>query len=533
MTFVAVNDITPLDQYTATASQTDFVFSYVIYATSDILVYVNDVLKTITTDYTVVNSDDSAITAADLADGLEGGKVVFNSGLDVDDAVSLSRDIPVSRTVGYTTSGAFTADAINLDGNKFTAMLQELERDKDRTLRQSASDTASGPMELPALSLRASKYLGFDASGNPAALDGASISGTSVTPYMATLLDDATAAIARATLAAQEDVVTTRGDVIRGSSAGIAERLALGTSGQFLKSDGTDIAWASEPITTRGDIMRGSSTGVPERLALGAAGTALVSDGTDAAWGKVFPRGHLAGCVMSLDTDTDHDVNVTSGECRSDADDGNITLSSEITKKIDVDWVAGDDAGGFPSGLTLSADTTYHFFIIAKTDGTTDAGWDTSLTAANLLTDATGYTLYRRVGSNITDASSNILDFDQTGDYFEYRNDITDLSDTTPANTKTNVTVSTPAGISVTGVFTMIAQTSATSGTNWFGSDMSDAAPSSAAARAFNISSAEHQNNDFVVRSTNSTISYRTADTTQAVFVLLTRGYYDDRGRSE
>ncbi len=43
----------------------------------------------------------------------------------------------------------------------------------------------------------------------------------------------------------QADVVTTRGDVIRGSSAGAAERLALGSNGTFLKSDGTDAAWSN------------------------------------------------------------------------------------------------------------------------------------------------------------------------------------------------------------------------------------------------------------------------------------------------
>lgn len=50
----------------------------------------------------------------------------------------------------------------------------------------------------------------------------------------------------------------------------------------------TDIAnWkflanASEIITTRGDIIRGSATGEAERLALGSAGQVLASDGTDA-----------------------------------------------------------------------------------------------------------------------------------------------------------------------------------------------------------------------------------------------------------
>lgn len=45
-------------------------------------------------------------------------------------------------------------------------------------------------------------------------------------------------------VAKQNDVITTRGDVIRGSSSGAAERLALGTTGYALTSDGTDAVFA-------------------------------------------------------------------------------------------------------------------------------------------------------------------------------------------------------------------------------------------------------------------------------------------------
>jgi len=61
VTVPSLVDEIPLDQYTATASQTDFNFTYMIFATEDIKVYVNDVLKTETTDYVVKQSDGSAI----------------------------------------------------------------------------------------------------------------------------------------------------------------------------------------------------------------------------------------------------------------------------------------------------------------------------------------------------------------------------------------------------------------------------------------------------------------------------------------
>lgn len=41
----------------------------------------------------------------------------------------------------------------------------------------------------------------------------------------------------------QSDVITTRGDVIIGDATGAASRLAVGTSGQVLTTDGTDVSW--------------------------------------------------------------------------------------------------------------------------------------------------------------------------------------------------------------------------------------------------------------------------------------------------
>lgn len=44
------------------------------------------------------------------------------------------------------------------------------------------------------------------------------------------------------------DIITTRGDLIRGSAIGEAERLALGSANFLLKSDGTDINWGFEVL---------------------------------------------------------------------------------------------------------------------------------------------------------------------------------------------------------------------------------------------------------------------------------------------
>lgn len=134
------------------------------------------------------------------------------------------------------------------------------------------------------------------------------------------------------------------------------------------------------------------------------------------SWELLFgiPDGYISGLIPAIAADTDHDITFGVGEARSDlaASLARILLATAITKQIDANWVAGDDVGGFPSGLTLTADTWYHLFVIKNNStGVVDAGFDTSLTATNLLADATGYTEFKRIGSVLVDSASNILGF--------------------------------------------------------------------------------------------------------------------------
>ena len=184
--------------------------------------------------------------------------------------------------------------------------------------------------------------------------------------------------------------------------------------------------------TFDGAVVAGAGATVPSGQTLTiASGATIANSGTATGFGA-FPKSHIGGLICSRDTDTDHDTNISVGSCRDYADGVDMTLSTTITKQIDVNWAEGDDAGGFPSGLSLAADTRYNVFVIHKTsDGTIDAGYDTSATAANLLSDASGYSGYRLIGSVLTDGSSNILEYIQIGDYVRYDDPVQDIVDNT------------------------------------------------------------------------------------------------------
>jgi hypothetical protein len=167
-----------------------------------------------------------------------------------------------------------------------------------------------------------------------------------------------------------------------------------------------------------------------------------------------LPRNYITGLNISNNsTDSDHDIDIATGECRDSANSQDLSLTGAFVKQIDVNWASGSGNGGFPSGLALAADTWYYVFVIAKPDGTTDAGFDTSLSATNLLSDAAGYTKYRKIGWVLTDSSSNIisLEMNEFGNLVDMSYDtvISEINDTGNVSSKTStqtLTLTVPPG---------------------------------------------------------------------------------------
>lgn len=189
-------------------------------------------------------------------------------------------------------------------------------------------------------------------------------------------------------------------------------------------------------------MTQGFTSGVPNPLPASRGGTGDT--------GGRAGSGEINGFQMSNDAgDTAHDINIKIGYCKDNSNTYTIARD-EITKQIDANWSAGDDAGGFPSGLTLSNSTWYHFFVIYDpATGNTDAGFDTSITASNLIADATAYTAYRRVGSVQTDGSANIIQFVQVGDEFMWMTSVVDVSGAACTTSETLYTLSVPPDVRV------------------------------------------------------------------------------------
>jgi hypothetical protein len=137
-----------------------YAFTFEILAATDIAVYKDDVLLTLTTHYTVtINANGTGsvtITAAGLA---------LSPTSPTQYAIVGNRTI--ARTTDFTTGGDFFANVLNDELDQQTIFNQQNSEGLQRALVAPQTDPTTINMILPRATLRANKTLGFDASGNP------------------------------------------------------------------------------------------------------------------------------------------------------------------------------------------------------------------------------------------------------------------------------------------------------------------------------------------------------------------------------
>jgi len=243
-----------------------------------------------------------------------------------------------------------------------------------------------------------------------------------------------------------------------------------------------------------------------------------------------LPRNYIDGLEMVYDGTNHERLGISPGVCMDSTNTQPMRITSTLVKKNTVDWVAGTIQGGFPSALTL-ATGWYHVFIIKNTaTGVVDAGFDTSTTATNLLADATGYTLYRRVGSiNVIDeVSGEYYKFFQEGNHIIYDDAIVDVNNVASTTTRTLRTMSIPPDYVFLGRFAIHIITGS-SQNEWLVYDpaLVDTAPS---ASAFTVLADDGSHGTICDIFTNTSSQIADRATTTNAHYIATTGYQDFRG---
>jgi len=141
-----------------------YAFTFEILAATDIAVYKDDTLLTLTTHYTVtINANGT------------GSVTITTAGLALAPASPTQYAIVGNRTIAratdFTTGGDFFANTLNDELDQQTIFAQQNAEGVNRSLQAPQTDPTNIDMTLPRSSVRAGKLLAFDSSGNPEATE--------------------------------------------------------------------------------------------------------------------------------------------------------------------------------------------------------------------------------------------------------------------------------------------------------------------------------------------------------------------------
>ena len=134
------------NEYTATAAQTVFNYTFKIFENTDLNVYITPVGQEandstdLTTAYTV--------DAGTIGDE-DGGFITMDSGVTAGSLVTIVSDVPESRTTDYQFNGDFIPDTVNADFDRVVQLTKQVEDTAGRTLTFQQSQQNATALTLP------------------------------------------------------------------------------------------------------------------------------------------------------------------------------------------------------------------------------------------------------------------------------------------------------------------------------------------------------------------------------------------------
>ena len=141
--------------YTGSAGVGPYAFTFEILTQTDIDVYVNATLQTLTTNYTVTTN----------ANGT--GSVTLVTAATGADRITIVGARDITRASDYVTGGDFTAASLNVELDQQTIFNQQNAESLGRAILAPVTDPSNINMVLPVQTSRAGKTLAFDSNGNP------------------------------------------------------------------------------------------------------------------------------------------------------------------------------------------------------------------------------------------------------------------------------------------------------------------------------------------------------------------------------
>jgi hypothetical protein len=153
-----ISDVTRRVVYTGSAGVGPYSFTFEVLANTDIQVYKNTTLLTLTTNYTVtINANGTgSVTLVVAATGT--------------DTITIVGDRAIQRATDFVTGGDLFANTLNDEFDSLVIFAQQVDEKADRGLKAPVTDPTDVNMVLPVKASRKGKVLAFDStSGDPVA----------------------------------------------------------------------------------------------------------------------------------------------------------------------------------------------------------------------------------------------------------------------------------------------------------------------------------------------------------------------------
>ncbi len=156
--------------YETNGVTTNFAYTFEIAADSELEVYLDDVLQTLDSDYTVTGAGDEG-----------GGNVVISPALDSGSFISIKGVVDYAQETDFGNQGGWHPEVHESAFDKLTKMAIDLNEKLGRSIQFPLSDPVSFEYVLPNAGSRANKLLGFGATGALGVYSGADGSSAAAT----------------------------------------------------------------------------------------------------------------------------------------------------------------------------------------------------------------------------------------------------------------------------------------------------------------------------------------------------------------
>ena len=328
---ISVSNNTPRVSYTVAEgqTQTSFTVNFEFFADADLNVFVDNVLKTITTHYTVSGGNGSTGTVAMSVTGASGGSTVV-----------ITRDIALERTTDFPVSGAFNISSLNTELDKLVAIDADVDDTINRSVRLQDSDSAVS-MELPLLASRKGTVLGFNATTGAAEAGPTIANVNSLSAITANINTVAGISANVTTVAGIQANVTT----VAGISSAVSTVAGISSAVSAVNSNSSNI-----------NTVAGIASNITTVAGIASNVTAVAGDASDI--------GTVAGSISSVNTVASNLSSINDFNARYRV------ASSEPSSSLDV----GD----------LLFDTTANQLKVYKS-----GGWEVASAFGNLSSDTT------------------------------------------------------------------------------------------------------------------------------------------------